>query len=366
MCVKLLLPPKPRNWAFGPLYRGSAWTALPKGSVGQCAVLYASSRRLEEWPWFGAPFLLDRRRRGEPSIASVIAMPSTVKCPACQKRLSVPSKKLGQVVACPACKVDFTASTHAAHAAPPPIQSQVVHSGFQCPKCLKPMDISGCTPGQTFLCCHCNQPFVIPGESGASSEQTPAPPVQVQVQGRNGPVKRTKFTDGLGEFIGALALMGLAMAVAAVVLPALGIDINRLRVKIIGYVLVFLFIAAASAIQGVKKLLEPSQIPAVSSTDPAQTPLPQQASIPPGTPPCRSMHGVGGADPASLPSRGHANDQWWLAHAGQVSGPFSTPSVVHNAQAGQFAPDARICRVGDAQWVTIPSWLKGRAANFEM
>ena len=289
-------------------------------------------------------------------------MPATMRCTDCQRVLSVPSKKLGRPVNCPACKADFTADAAASDSAQAQHHSQPCESAFHCPTCRKPMDISGCAPGQPFLCFHCRQPFSIP-ESAAPSPDSggvSAPPPHVAT--RETKPKPAKPTDRSGEALGIVASMLLVLVVLGV-LSALGIKANAERVRWIIGVAVIILYSAKWAIRGLLKIAEVIRAPSVVSC--GVTPV---SFRPEGVKPSALAATPQAA--ATLPTTGittldHNRDsaQWWLARAGQVNGPYATAAVLADAQTGRFSPDVHICQVGAERWLPVAVWLKERAAN---
>jgi ribosomal protein L37AE/L43A len=308
-------------------------------------------------------FHWDRRCQGSP-LCLGDKMPATVKCPACQRRLSVPSKKLGQVVVCPECETAFAASLRAPDTTAPPNPPEVNEPAFQCPACRKAMDIWGCAPGQLFLCSHCRKPFAIPDKGSRPSEQSSEPEFQLQVAPRHVAAKSARFMDRLLAVVGVLALIALSFFVALAVLPVLGVNINGNRLKAVVYSFAFLFFVTTSAIEGLKKLFGAVQPAEISSTGSRVAPGRHQGAM--NSSPNVQMHVGQAANTASMPRHDRPDEQWWLSHAGQVSGPLSTASILSHAQAGRFAPEAKVCRVGDAHWTPILTWLKDCAATTGM
>jgi hypothetical protein len=175
--------------------------------------------------------------------------------------------------------------------------------------------------------------------------------------------KPTKFTDGSGEFLAQMAILLLAMLIVWGVLSALGVEANGNRVRRITYSILFLIVIAASAIRGLKKLA--AIILPVASASGGQAPAPPG---PHGARPAASAMApqVDTTNPAAgaMPRDRHRESgQWWLAHAGQLNGPYATAAVLADARTGRFTPDAQICQVGGEHWVLISVWLKERAAS---
>lgn len=290
-------------------------------------------------------------------------MPATMRCPACQRVLSVPSKKLGQPVNCPACKAGFTAdvalsdSTQALH------HSQPCGSAFHCPTCRKPNDISGCAPGHSFLCFHCRQPFSIPGAAAPSADsgKVPAPPLHVAAP--KDATHPTKPTNESGEFLARMVLISLAMLIVWGVLSALGIKANIDRVKWITGVAILTLLLAVWAIHGIMKLADVIRSPAVVSRGVMPAPCQPEGVKPSALAATSQAAATISATGITPLDHDRESARWWLARAGQVSGPYATAVVLADARTGRFCPDVQICQVGGERWLSIAVWLKERAAN---
>ena len=111
----------------------------------------------------------------------------TVRCPACQKKLSVPSKKIGRPVSCPWCQASFIATAQgsgiSAESTPPPPSfppppppppvpaahpavvdpsSDPAIDSVTCPHCHKLMAGDATLAGQLVQCPHCQNRFHMP------------------------------------------------------------------------------------------------------------------------------------------------------------------------------------------------------------
>ena len=165
-------------------------------------------RGLRERPWFGAPFLFESPRHGETvdlRSAGDDPVPVTLRCPRCQKALSVPRKKLAEQIKCPACMEFFiprpkspvasrthsanheaigtevaAAATDVAVSAKPPVatnapSTQPPPTGksvgtASCPHCNTTLKDDGRLSGRQVLCPCCQHQFQMPGSLSLSGD----------------------------------------------------------------------------------------------------------------------------------------------------------------------------------------------------